>query len=306
MECGFLIRYLTPRSPFLLQMRLLFIFLTSTLITVGETEQSDPASENPKVEQLDANRYRIGEVIIDKKSREIRFPAVINLREGLLEYLIVHTNGKIHESLFATDISPTDLNVAFKLLRYEASKELYRIPSEPGISSANFYEEDDKVKAASRISITAEYEKDGETKSIPVHEWVRHETTASAMEPTPWIYGGGEFYENQFIPEQTGDIAAIFITNNALINYSGEDNFNDDVWTGPHRTRARRRHKSHPHLRSHTRNHETSHSRHPIPRAHPPTPGTGRLHLHQRGNPPSHRPRKFMARETAEGRRPLG
>ena len=211
-------------------MKSLFIILLTSLPLLGETEQA-PAPERPKVEQLDATRYRIGEVIIDKKTREIRFPAVINLREGLLEYLIVHTQGKIHESLFSTDISPTDLNVAFKLLRYEASKELYRIPSQPGVLSGDFYDEPEKVKAASRISISAEYQQDGETKSVPAHEWVRHETTASAMAPTPWIYGGGEFYENQYIPEQTGDVAAIFVTNNALINFSGKDNFNDDVWT---------------------------------------------------------------------------
>ncbi|MDP4624173.1 MAG: YdjY domain-containing protein [Akkermansiaceae bacterium] len=211
-------------------MKPLAILLSLTLFSVGETEEPS-APEKPTVEQIDATRYRIGEVVIDKKTREIRFPAVINLRDGLLEYLLVHTNGKVHESLFATDVSPTHLNVAFKLLRYEASRELYRIPKEPGVLSPDFYEEPEKIKAASRISISAEFEKDGETKTIPVHEWIRHETTAKSMLPTPWIYGGGEIYDNQFVPEQTGDIAAIYITNGSLINYPGEDNFNDDVWT---------------------------------------------------------------------------
>ncbi|MGJ8644478.1 MAG: YdjY domain-containing protein [Luteolibacter sp.] len=211
-------------------MKPLAFLLALTLITVGEKEEP-LAPEKPKVEQIDANHYRIGDVIIDKRTREIRFPAVINLREGLLEFLVVHTNGKLHESLFASDVSPTDLNVAFKLLRYEASKELYRIPKEPGVLTGDFYQEPEKIRAASRISITVEYEKDGKTKSVPVNEWIRHETTASAMPPTPWIYGGGDFYQNQFVPEQTGDIVAIFITNGALINYPGEDNFNDDVWT---------------------------------------------------------------------------
>lgn len=211
-------------------MKPLAILLTLTLSTVGETEDHS-TPEKPKVEQIDANRYRIGKVIIDKKTREIRFPAVINLREGLLEFLVVHSNGKIHESLFATDVSPTDLNVAFKLLRYEASKELYRIPEEPGVLSGDFYAEPQEITKASRISIRVEYEKDEETKSISAYEWIRHETTAKPMHPTPWIYGGGEFYQGRFAPQQTGDIVAIFITNNALINYSGKDNLNDEVWT---------------------------------------------------------------------------
>ncbi|MEP2776003.1 MAG: YdjY domain-containing protein [Luteolibacter sp.] len=208
----------------------LFLFLTLPQIHAEETE-APAAPEKPVVEQIDATRYRIGEVTLDKKTREIRFPAVINLREGLLEFLIVHSNGKVHESLFASEVSPTHLNVAFKLLRYEASKELYRIPKEPGVLTAEFYDEPAKVKDASRIAVLVEYEKDGETQSVPAYEWIRHETTAQAMQPTAWIYGGGEFYENQFVPEQTGDIAAIFITNGALINYPGKDNFNDEVWS---------------------------------------------------------------------------
>ena len=191
----------------------------------------EPKIEAPKVEKIDENRYRIGDVTIDKSNREIRFPAAVNLREGLLEYLIVHQNGKIHESLFRTEASPTNINVAFALLRYKPSKELYRIWKEPGVISGEFYKVTEEDRLASRIAIDVEVEKDGEVKRYPVNEWIRHETTGKSMPPTFWVYGGSEFYDGKFVPELTGDISAIYVTNSSLINYPGEDNFNDEVWT---------------------------------------------------------------------------
>jgi hypothetical protein len=68
-------------------------------------------------------------------------------------------------------------------------------------------------------------------KRLPVNDWVRHETTAKAMRPGHWVYGGSDFYKGNFIPEDSGQIAAIFITDTALINYPGQDNINDEVWT---------------------------------------------------------------------------
>ena len=187
--------------------------------------------EKPRMERLDETHYRIGEVEIDSQSREIRFPAIVNLREGILEFLLVNESGKVHESLLRTKTSATDINLGFKLLSYQPSKELYRIPKEPGILSSDFYEEPVNVSLSARIAIYVELEKEGKKQRIPVSDWIRHETTSKAMPPTYWVYGGSDFYDEKFIPEVTGDIAAIFITNSALINYPGEDNLDDTVWT---------------------------------------------------------------------------
>jgi len=196
-----------------------------------DVKSEEPKVEAPKVEKLDEDHYRIGDVTIQKSTREIRFPAAVNLREGLLEYLIVHQNGKIHESLFRTDTSPTNINVALALLHYKPSKELYRIWKEPGVISGEFHKVPEETRLASRIAIDVEVEKGGEIKRYPVSDWIRHETTAKAMPPTFWVYGGSEFYDGKFVPETTGDISAIYVTNSSLINYPGEDNFNDEVWS---------------------------------------------------------------------------
>jgi hypothetical protein len=202
-------------------------FLAAIFATFAWCAAWDPASaepEKPVVERLDENRFRIGSVTFDQKTREIRFPASINMNDGLLEFIIVHENGKIHESLLKTDISPTHLNLAFTLLRYPPSPELYRRPDAgpPAVSET--------TQTGARISIRVEW-KDGEkTRDIPINEWVQHTVNGTTMPEGPWVYGGSEIQGGKFVPETTGDIAAIYLSNTSLINYPGKDNGDDTVW----------------------------------------------------------------------------
>jgi len=185
----------------------------------------------PSVKQLDENRFQIGEIIFNKKTREVRFPAVVNMAEGQLEFLLVHSKGKTHESLLATEISPLALNVAFTLLRYPASKELYPLPNETGGASDKYPDVPADVKAGARMAIDIEW-KDGEKdKRVPANDLIQHATKGNAMPAGPWVYGGSDVSEGKFVAQMTGDMIAIYLALSAIINYPGADHDNDDVWT---------------------------------------------------------------------------
>ena len=135
------------------------LIFTGTIATVAMAQESPPAAAEPakpSVTKLDGTRYQIGAVTFDEKTREIRFPARVNMTEGLLEYLIVHQNGKVHEALLSTEISPTHLNLALTLLRYRPSRELVPLPNETGGTSGKFPEVPEDVKAAARVTIEVE------------------------------------------------------------------------------------------------------------------------------------------------------
>lgn len=184
----------------------------------------------PAVEKLDDTRYRIGTVVFDHKNREVRFPAKVNMVGGMLEYLVVHQNGKVHESLLVTDVSPTQVNLAMTLLRYPASRELYPLPSETGGASDKYPDVPADVKAGARVAIDVEWVDNGRTRRNPVNEWIQHAVKTTPMPPEPWVYGGSEFFDGKFVPETTGDIGAIFVSPAALINYAGDDNRDDTGW----------------------------------------------------------------------------
>ena len=213
--------------------RLIFAQLCASIMLAQETPLSgSPSVEavKPSVKKLDATHYQIGGVSFDENTREIRFPTKVNLTEGLLEYLIVHQSGKVHEALLSTEISPTDLNLAFTLLRYPPSRELYPLPEEDGAASSKFPTVPADVKARARITIDVEWTLDGKLRRVPINEWIQHAVKSTSMPAGPWVYGGSEFSEGKFIPETSGDIAAIFLAMSALINYPGDDNNSDDVW----------------------------------------------------------------------------
>ncbi len=188
------------------------------------------APVTPTVEKLNDGRLQIGKIILDPKSREIRIPTQVNMQDGLLEFLLVHQNGKTHESLLLTDISPTHLNLAFTLLRYPPSRELYALPNDHGGASNNYPDVPAEIKSAARIRIDAEW-LDGETtRRIPVNEWIQHTVKTTAMPAGPWVYGASEFHDGKYAPELSGDIIAIFLSAAAIVNYPGDDNRDDTVW----------------------------------------------------------------------------
>ena len=208
-----------------------FIFLTASVSLVSAQEADKPAAPvKPSVEKIDETHYQVGRIIFDQKTREVRFPAKVNMVEGLLEFLLVHQNGKVHESLLTTDISPTHLNLAFTLLRYPPSRELYALPNDHGGTSNNFPEVAEDVKAGARIKIEVEWKEGEKPRRLTANEMIQHTVKASAMSAGPWVYGGSEFNDEKFAPESSGDLIAIFTANSALINYPGKDDDNDEVW----------------------------------------------------------------------------
>lgn len=197
----------------------------------AEATQEEAKPAKPSIQKLAENRYQVGDVTFDSKTREIRFPAQINMTDGALEYLIVHHNGKVHESLLSTGISAIDLNLAFTLLHYKPSRELIPLTSDTGGAFNEFHEVPEDVKAAARVAIDVEWDDAGKTRRVPINDWIQHVIRTTTMPAGPWIYGGSDFYNGRFSAESTGDIAAIFLAPSALLSYPGVDFANDEVWT---------------------------------------------------------------------------
>jgi hypothetical protein len=205
-------------------------------------EKTDPAAPpaaeaTPSITRLEDGRMKIGEVTFDPKTRQVRVPCTINMSEGLIEFAVVHENGKIHESLLVTKCSPTHINIAFKLLRYVSSEELYAIEKERGVSSDKYPEVPEATRKAARVDLKVEWEKDGKTQTVPLADWIMHAETTEAMSQDPWVYGGSMMYDGAFVAEQTGDVASIMVSRGSLLLYAGQNNFNDDVWL-PHTKRV--------------------------------------------------------------------
>src|SRR5687768_133237 len=73
-------------------------------------------STNAPIKDLGEGRLQIGSVTVDSKQKTLTFPALVNMTTGLVEYLVVTTGGKVHESLLRTDAEPFHIHTAMLLL----------------------------------------------------------------------------------------------------------------------------------------------------------------------------------------------
>ena len=227
--------HLQPKLP-AVRRTIHFIFAAALLpwglALAAEQAPAQPAAPKPTVTRVDEHTLRIGKITFRPDTREIRIPTRVNMTEGLLEFALVRTGGKTHESLLVTDAKGLNINLALKLLHYKASEELFPLFEEDGSLSDKFPEVPEAIRKAARTRLSVEW-KDGQTvKRAPLNEWIGYAATDAVvpMPKAPWVYGGSYVLEGKFASDTTGDLVAIFTTRNAIINYAGKDHDNDDVW----------------------------------------------------------------------------
>lgn len=71
----------------------------------------------------DQETIRIGGVELNRKSLTVTIPATVNMIEGPAEYLLVHRNGKVHESILVTDAKPQDIHIACLLAGWQPGEK---------------------------------------------------------------------------------------------------------------------------------------------------------------------------------------
>jgi hypothetical protein len=186
-----------------------------------------------RIKKVSATDYTLGPIKFSSATREVRVPAAVNMTEGILEYALVHENGKTHESLLKTAVSPTEFNVALLLCHYE-----------PHIKDAARFAEEDLLpetrakmaqpmqnEGANRVLLTLEWkDKDGAAKTAPLSAWVRDRKEQKPMSTDHWSYTGSFVSQSGFAAEDDGSHIAIYFDLVALLNLPDPGNRSDDRW----------------------------------------------------------------------------
>lgn len=197
----------------------------------SQDEPAAPVAETPKpavgVKKVGETLYRIGEIEFDAKSREIRFPVTVNMREGgPLEYILVHENGKVHESILTTAVSPTNLQIAMKLLRFKSGHgDVFNRLLAPEV-----LEKEGGTEAGRGDTVSFTFQAEGSDKAVPAYEFVIDGGSAEPMKPGGWIYTGSVVEGGTFMAEAEGSIIAIYLDHLALFNMTREGADIDDRW----------------------------------------------------------------------------
>ncbi|MCB1233446.1 MAG: hypothetical protein KDM91_00055 [Verrucomicrobiae bacterium] len=187
--------------------------------------------EGPRVEKTGEHRYRLGEIDFDAETREIRIPAVVNLREGgPIEYLLVNENGKVHESLLTTKARPLHLQIVLKLLRYRSGEGALFDTFLPEEEQREKIEAGEKAPLGDAVAVTVRWEKAGETRDGPLAPWIFDAGTGAAMTDEPWIVTGSHVSGGTYLAESEGSFIGIYLDQIAILNMSRPGAENDERW----------------------------------------------------------------------------
>jgi hypothetical protein len=209
------------------------LFLAASVVGAAEIATNTP------IQDLGKGRLKIGVVTVDSNLKSLTFPAVVNMTTGLVEYVLVTSTGKVHESLLRTDAEPLHIHTAMLLLGLKQSTN---------IENAAFFDAKQQIPGR---KIKIELIVPGpELKARPVQTllaFASSKAQVQASEIAAWIYNGSRFAESVtasspstgtspnssriFLAQREGSIVSLIADPAALVNNPRPDRENDELWT---------------------------------------------------------------------------
>jgi hypothetical protein len=202
-----------------MQKKILFLL---HFLAVFELFSESNSSTLPKIQKIGPGIYDFGGVVIDKSKISVSIPAISNQVNGLVEYGIVHENGKIHESLFRTKVRPQTFHTSLLLLKFKPVDSFF-----DNLWSDNPIEIDYSDKC---FEILVNWEVKGKKRQAKLEDLSINQARKSPINQKSFIFTGSRIVAGTFLAESTGSILAIYADDNAIINNSHYDSTNDDVW----------------------------------------------------------------------------
>jgi hypothetical protein len=156
------------------------------------------------------NDFKLGEVRVSPSELAISFPAQVNQRTGLVEYLVVHETGKVHESIFRTEVGGQQIQAAALLF------------AEKGATATNAQP---KLK---NIQVT--WTENGADKKFTAAELILDKKKKRALGETKWAYRGSRLIDGVFLAQRDGSLIAIMEDRDALVDQATPDASDDENW----------------------------------------------------------------------------
>lgn len=195
------------------------------LLAAGQEQAIPPARTaltltNLSVRQITPTLLEIGLVRLDQQQRTVTVPAFVNQREGPVEYVLVTSGGKTHESLLRTDAQPLHIHVAMLLLGATGART-NDLPPDPA-----------QTLPGDPVTITVHWKKGAGAKSLPAGELVLDRKRRAALAKGPWTYTGSRLRDDGFAAQFDGSIISLITDPDALINNPRPGREDDDNWLG--------------------------------------------------------------------------
>jgi hypothetical protein len=200
--------------------RVLGILLFGLQVPFKTTLFSEEVLKYPKIFRTNTGSYQFGLIEIDQKKRQFSFPAVCNQTSGLVEYALVHENGKTHESILRTKVSPNLIHATLLLLKENPRPDFFRYIEKNST----------KLMQMPAIQIFVEWEHNGSFHQALINSMVLNQTDDRELNESAFVFTGSKVVEGTYLAEMDGSIIAIYHDSRATLNSRDIHSNSDDVW----------------------------------------------------------------------------
>jgi hypothetical protein len=181
-------------------------------------------------------------LILDRERALLALPVSVQIKQDLLEYLLVGPNGAAHESLFLTRVRPSLINTALLLLGVEPGRnawlETQPLPEgDPGASPPARPERKVHLPEGDGFYLYAAWREQGEAYFFRVEDLVRNFATGRSLRRHRWVYLGSRFValkeaNESFMADVSGNLVnlSFFFQGDTLLTGAVEECFEQTIW----------------------------------------------------------------------------
>ena len=218
-------------------MNLRFGLLLTLALTLPAASQEpsnlagDKPTTPPSIREISPGIFQVGGVKLEKAVRRVSFPAKLNMTDGPLEYLLVTTMGKTHESVLKTDIEPHHLQVAMLLLGAKGSQAapLTNAPAGGPVTQSQAGERNPPLPGEP-VLIEVSWTQDGKPQRRRIEELVFNKRAQEPMSKGPFTFTGSRVWQGRFVAQTEGSVIALITDPDAVFNNPRRNRDADDTW----------------------------------------------------------------------------
>jgi hypothetical protein len=197
---------------------------------------SMPVANQPPLTQISRDIFQLGPVRLDKNQRTVQFPAKLNLKEGVIEYLLVHDRGKSYESMLTTSAEPYYVHLAMLLIGAKgapptdallnATTPQFHMNKPPGATNAP----PPLAIPGDPVTIELAWETLHGRKQVRAEDCLMNLATKTNVAHSAWTYNGSRVVHGYFMAQGEGSIVAMIDDIDAMVNNPRQGSDNDQIW----------------------------------------------------------------------------
>lgn len=193
---------------------------------------------NLPIRVLGPGIFQLGKVRMDKNTRTVSFPSVLNMREGPMEYFLVTEYGKKHESVLRTDAEPYHIHMAMLFLNAKGGSQMPKPLTVPTPGAVIDQTKNEPLSHPSleklpgdRVTLEMKWMQDGKEVRKKTEDMIASTAPKSSGSKLDWHYTGSRIVNRVFLCQLLGNIGSLVTDPDALLNNEGPGHDDDHIWT---------------------------------------------------------------------------